>query len=159
MATTQLQNVMVQELTKFGFKANGEYINWSKTLDDSAKTPVVPGRTFNMELYIADSGKKYVNKVLGVVEATKNPASVIPVKAVVPVQKVAKSFVAKAVEKATGEAMTRADWDNKDQRISRQGVIQASVQAIANLGMVDLEHLYTEAEVLANQMLEFVNRK
>lgn len=170
MAMTQLTKVTVDELTKFGLKSNGEYINWSAKLDEKAKVPVVPGRTFSMELYIADSGKKYINKVLQMVESSDVPRVTADVpslkkKVITDSQTVntpetkPKSFVKKAVEKMTGEAMTRADWDNKDTRISRQGVIQAAVQAVANLGMSDMEHLYNEAETLAEQMLEFVNRK
>jgi hypothetical protein len=65
MANTIVANVEVAELTKYGFKdGNGAYVGWGKQLKDSEKTPVVPGRVFEMELYIADSGKQYVNKVL-----------------------------------------------------------------------------------------------
>lgn len=160
MATTQVTTVKVDELSKYGLKSNGEYLNWSKTLKEDAKVPVVPGRTFQMELYVADSGKRYINKVLDMIGTTEtpNPANDVGYKSDETPAK--KSFVKKAVEKATGEAMTRADWDSKDTRISRQGAVQAAVQAVAHSGLAaDLEALYDGAEVLANKMLEFVNRK
>lgn len=156
MATTQLEKITIQELTKFGFKSNGEYINWSKTLKDDAKIPVVPGRTFQMELYIADSGKKYVNKVLQMVETDVQLMQKDTARA--------KKYTPKTEETktvATGDVpMTRKDWDSKDTRISRQGVIQAAIIAVSQSGLlVDLESLFTEAEVLAEKMLAFVNNK
>ena len=53
--------------------------------------------------------------------------------------------------------MSREDWDKKDKRIARAGVIQAAVQAVAPL--VALEAVFTEAEKLANQMLEYTRRE
>jgi hypothetical protein len=163
MATTQLEKVQIVELTKYGFKdGTGAYIGWSKNLDEKAKIPVVPGRTFNMELYIADSGKKYVNKVLNAVETADVPKH--------PDNTTKRTYAKKGTETvATGvvhdlpkpptfaEAQTAALA--KDRRISRQGVIQAAVQAISNLGMCpSTEDLFPLAEELANQMLEFVNK-
>lgn len=163
MATTQLSKVTVEELTKFGFKSNGEYINWSKTLKDDVKILVVAGRTFQMELYIADSGKKYVNKVLQMVESADVPkADTARVKKYTPKETTINKEIFNA-EKSKGEPdvpMTRKDWDSKDTRISRQGVIQAAIIAVSQSGLlVDLESLFTEAEVLAEKMLAFVNNK
>ena len=144
MATTIVEKVSVTELTKYGFKdATGAYINWSKNLKDSEKTPVVPGRTFDMELYVADSGKKYVNKVMA--ESNNGKATVTP--------RVTSKVTLKATP-ATATTMSKEEWQAKDVRISRQGVIQASVQALS--GQVPVEELYTEAAKLATQMLEFV---
>lgn len=149
MATTQLEKVSVKALSKFGFQdSKGEYVNWSKFVKDEDKINVVPGRTFNMELYISDSGKKYVNKVLQMVETADVPAPIKMVKS--------NSKVAPLVTVAD-KPMTREDWDSKDRRISRQGVIQAAVQAVASQST--LEDLFTNAEKLANQMLSFVQEK
>lgn len=152
MATTQLDTIKVDELSKFGFKSNGEYINWSKTIKETDKVGVVPGRTFQMELYIADSGKKYVNKVLNIVESADVPA---PKKAAT---RTAPTVAApKAVAKTEDAPMTRTDWDAKDRRISRQGVIQAAVQAVSGYSTAD--DVFENARELADKMLSFVNEK
>ena len=65
----------------------------------------------------------------------------------------AKRFTPK-FEKKKDEAMTRADWDAKDLRISKQGAVQAAVIALAPV--VSLEMLPEEAIKLATKMLEFV---
>jgi len=114
-----------------------------------------------MELYIADSGKKYINKILQMVETADVPkADTIRAKKYTPKETKTTVTVATGVVKtAEDKPMLRADWDAKDRRISRQGVIQASVQAVANLGMCpSTEDLFPLAEELANKMLEFVGK-
>lgn len=159
MATTEQKVLGVASLTKYGFQiAGGEYVNWSKNVKEKEKGSVVPGGNYNFELYIADSGKKYVNKVLGAV-----PIPDVLSKPMFPKTSVSSSPRATQVaeeKKATpkaSEGMSKDEWAAKDQRISRQGVIQAAVQAIAPL--VSLEQVFTEAEGLANRMLDFVNKK
>ncbi len=154
MATTQLGTEKVKTLTKFGFQnESGEYINYSKNLKDGDKINVVPGRTLQMELYIADSGKKYVNKVINAVESADVPA---PKKVTKTVTNLPGVATLEKVTKALSGEMTRADWDAKDRRISRQGVIQAAVQAVASFSTSD--DLYANAEALALKMLEFVGK-
>lgn len=153
MASVVKEKVQVVELTKYGFKdGTGAYVGWSKQLPEAAKTPVVPGRSFDMELYIADSGKRYVNAIIA--QATEIPLPVAPRGPGRP-PKVGASIQHNFECTPAGAAMTRTDWDNKDTRISRQGVIQAAVKALA--GQVPLEALFTEAELLAEDMLKFVN--
>lgn len=153
MATTEQKVLGVASLTKYGFQiAGGEYVNWSKNVKEKEKGSVVPGGNYNFELYIADSGKKYVNKVLDVLSKPMFPkTSVSPSPRATQVAEEKK-----AIPKAS-EGMSKDEWAAKDQRISRQGVIQAAVQAIAPL--VSLEQVFTEAEGLANRMLDFVNKK
>lgn len=67
--------VHVEGLSKFGFKANGVYYNWSGKLDEDAKGKVVPGGTYDMTIYVSDGGKKYVNAVLGAGKPTAAPAT------------------------------------------------------------------------------------
>ncbi len=71
------------------------------------------------------------------------------------VEKIKKDDTPKYAPKS--DTMSKEEWASKDLRISRQGVIQAAVQAVAPL--VSLELLYPEAEKLALQMLDFVNQK
>ncbi len=146
-----LATVKVDALSKFGFKSGDEYINWSKLLKDEDKVNVVPGRTLQMDLYVAESGKRYVNKVLNEVQSADVPTLV---------KKVAKSVTVlpmpKAVSEALDKPMLRADWDAKDRRISRQGVIQAAVQAVSSY-VTEENHLQV-AELLATKMLEFVGK-
>lgn len=148
MATTQLEKVTVEEMSKFGFKDKHGYISWGARLKDEAKIPVVPGRTFNMEIYTADSGTRYVNKVLQMVESADVPKA----------KSLPKASTKVSEPAGTKDAvMTRADWDAKDTRISRQGVIQAAVQAVASFSTA--ETMFKNAELLAKEMLKFVNQK
>ena len=146
------ETVVIESLGKWGPKIGGTYYSFSKKISDSDKGKLVPGGTFDVDVWTAESGKKYINSVTG--SAVIAPPIVAPVFAKTPV---AKSEVAKLVKAVKDDAMSRADWDNKDRRISRQGVIQAAVQAVSPL--VALEQVYPEAEKLAEAMLEFVNRK
>lgn len=150
MATTQLGTEKVKTLTKFGFQNDsGEYINYSKNLKDGDKVNVVPGRTLQVELYIADSGKKYVNKVINAVETADVPAVVKSVKTPKVVTLTGMSHT------PIDSPMTRNDWDAKDRRISRQGAIQAAIQAVASY--VTKDNHFDVAKELALSMLDFVN--
>jgi len=143
-AMTVKDMVTVKSLTKYGFQTStGEYINWSKQLLESEKGCIVPNSVYEVELYVSESGKRYLNHVL-------NTSSVIKI-----------TEKPKVLNMATeignfDKPMTRADWEAKDKRISRQGVIQAAVQAVAPL--VAVENVFKEAVLLADQMLEYVNK-
>lgn len=155
MATNAIVKVKVEELTKYGFKHEGRYINYSKQLAESDKTKVVPGAEFEAEFYVADSGKEYLNKIISqsvVAQSAVVPLTITPV---VDAER-AKKFTPKFTKKAD-DSMSKEEWAAKDQRISRQGVIQAAVIALAPV--VSLEQLPIEAVKLAKTMLEFVNPK
>lgn len=153
MAITQVVKVKVEELSKFGFKANGRYVGLSKQLPEADKTRLVPGAEFEAEYYVADSGKEYLNKILGMKAVTDVTPPVDTERA----QKFTpKEFKPKFTKKAD-DSMSKEEWAAKDQRISRQGVIQAAVIALAPV--VSLEQLPVEAVKLAISMLEFVNPK
>lgn len=66
-----------------------------------------------------------------------------------------KSFTSRA---KPSDGLSKEEWASKDLRISRQGVIQAAVQAMAPL-VANRAELFPEAEKLAVLMLEFVNKK
>ena len=115
-----------------------------------------------MELYIADSGKEYVNKVLkqiGEPEIINTPIDTVRARKYTP-RKVAEN-----VTVSTGtipvvspdKPMLRADWDAKDRRISRQGLLQSAFQAVSSFS-ADVDSLFENAEKLADKGLEYVNR-
>ncbi len=151
MATSVKEKVTVQELSKYGFKAGGEYYNWSKNIKEEDKGKIVPGASFDMDIYIADSGKKYVNAVNGMLEA----GSVPKVEPKFNAPKTASAVYTGRKAGSDSDTMSKAEWAAKDQRISRQGVIQAAVQALAPV--VAPELLLGKACELADGMLSYVH--
>jgi hypothetical protein len=150
MPSTQIVEVAVEQLTKFGYKDASGYVSYSKKLSDDDKLKVVPGAKFEGEYYVADSGTRYLNKVF----KTLQKADTV---------KIEKPVVAKSVEVKTfpvapakNETMSKAEWADKDVRISRQGVIQAAVRAVSAYS-ADPMDCYEKAVILANHMLKFVN--
>jgi len=149
MSNTVTEKITVSNLSKYGFQVGTEYINYSKNLSDSDKARVVPGAVFDAELFVADSNKRYLNKILSTptVDARDLPK--------VDTER-AKKFTPKFTKKEDN-SMSKEEWASKDLRISRQGAIQAAVIALAPV--VSLEALPDEAVKLATSMLEFVNNK
>lgn len=162
MSQTIKEIIKVDSLGKWGPKVGNEFLSWSKNLKDADKGRVVPGGTYEMELYVAESGKRYINSVstvsTGSVDMSLLKGNSVLAKAQIfkpegvpnsisPITKVQAPKVFVTLPKKS-EEMTRSDWDNKDRRISRQGVIQVAVQVTSN---------FDDAVVLANRMLEFVN--
>ena len=125
---------------KFGPFANGQFYSFSKFFKGNKE--MIVGQSYNVDVFTSDSGKKYINAVVG--EAPKIVAPVFN-----------NTPVAKAVKDS---GMSKDEWQAKDTRISRQGVWQAAVQALAP-AYTELDKLIKEAEVLANAGLEYVNRK
>lgn len=156
MAQTIAAKITVEELSKYGFKANGRYVGLSKNLSEADKARLVPGASFEAEYYVADSGKEYLNKILSVASVSVPQARTTEAKPNVDTAR-AKTFTPSFTKKAdaTSAGLTKEEWANKDQRISRQGVIQAAVIALAP--MVSLERLPVEAMKIAETMLMFVN--
>jgi len=155
MPKTENVNVEVKELTKWGFKDQAGFVSLSKKLSESDKSKLVPGSSFTGEYYIADSGTRYLNKILSKIESpvvkTQDNIDMTD-------KDRAKRFTPKFNKAAAlDNTMSKEDWANKDQRISRQGVVQAAVIALAPV--VSLDTLFDEADKLATQMLEFANRK
>ncbi len=115
MATTVKERIKIAELTKFGFKVGTEYVNFSKQLPEGDKTNVVPGAELDVELYVADSGKRYLNKILsGIAAQSVKPAVAMAapeVKAEVPAK---KAFVPKFQKKDESTTMSKSEWQAKD---------------------------------------------
>lgn len=144
MASTVKETVQVASLGKWGPKVGSEYYSWSKNIKETDKGKVVPGGTYDMELYIADSGKRYINSV------TVN-GNVAPVKLKVNVehptiQETVQRAIKTTIKKS--DEMSKEEWAAKDRRISRQGCIQVAVQ---------VESDFDKAVELAEKMLSFVN--
>ena len=134
------ETIVIEKNGKFGPMVNGTYYSFSKFYKGEKQLAV--GNTYEVDVFISDSGKKYINAVVG--EAPKIVAPVFN-----------NTPVAKAVKDS---GMSKDEWQAKDTRISRQGVWQAAVQALAP-AYTELDKLIKEAEVLANAGLEYVNRK
>lgn len=167
MSNVTVVKVKVDELSKYGYKANGKFVNYSKQLSDSDKARVVPGAEFEAEYFVADSGKEYLNKIVSPIQTRAEQDRVIaaidvnklpnlPNGVVKPDTERAKRFTPKFTKKETPDnTMSKQEWAEKDQRISRQGAVQAS--AIALAPVVSLEQLPEEMVKLATAMLAFVN--
>lgn len=139
MANTQVEKIKVKGFSKFGFQLeNGEYINFSKTIKDADKGRIVPGGEFEVEMYRADSGKGYVNKVLGssTVAAPVVPPLVAPVFKNTPTVKL-------LAKKAEDNSMSKSDWAAKDRSmmvggLSHDAAVLAAAAATANVPIEQL---------------------
>ena len=149
MASSVKETLKVDSLGKWGPKVGNEYLSWSKKITDADKGKVVPGGTYEMDLYIADSGKRYINSVK--VSGTANTTVVIQpeplLQAVKPTHSDFGYPLKPKVAKKLDE-MSKDEWAAKDRRISRQGCIQVAVQVTSN---------FEDAVALAEKMLGFVN--
>ena len=116
MASTVLERIKVSKLTKFGFQIEGssDFINYSKQLKESDKTKVVPGAEFAVEFYVADSGKRYLNKIVGQTAPSSQTESAV-VSAPTEVKKVFTPKFNKPVTGGTSSAsMSKEEWQAKD---------------------------------------------
>lgn len=120
MATTALETLNVKQLSKFGFQLeSGEYIGWSKNIPDTDKGKVVAGGEYQCEVYRADSGKGYVNKVVSSSAPAVKKAAPAPAKA------------------AASETMTKAEWSAKDRSQLIGGLSHDAATVVAALIAVD----------------------
>ena len=112
MAQTNIMDVEVKQLTKYGFQdGKGEYVGYSKKFDEAAKAQIVPGRKFSVEMYIADSGKQYINKVLRQLDGpTLNDLK----QAVVKVKEKELNPTIAVFPSTKTETMSKAEWSAKD---------------------------------------------
>lgn len=140
MSMTIKETVTINSLGKWGPRVGDEYYSWSKNIKETDKGRVVPGGTYEMELYVADSGKKYINTVLNNDSVAKLLKPTVDTVKVTP--QVTKSI------KTVSSEMSKDEWAAKDRRISRQGCIQVAVQ---------VESDFDKAVQLAEKMLAFVN--
>jgi hypothetical protein len=90
-----------------------------------------------VDIFTTEKGNRYINEILEGAVAVDLP-------------KVKKAVAAPVVAKAVDNTMSKDEWAAKDQRISRQGVIQVAVQVTGN---------FEEAVLLADKMLAYVNQR
>jgi hypothetical protein len=133
------ETIVVEMNGKFGPKVGGVFYSFGKFFKGEKQLPL--GVPLTVDIYVSDSGKKYINRLEGNAVVTEAPPIVAPVFNNTPV---AKPLAAKS------ETMSKQEWQDKDTRISRQGVIQIAVQVTGS---------FDEAVVLANKMLTYVNGK
>lgn len=118
MANTVIVKVKIQELSKYGFKANGKYVGLSKNLSEADKTRLVPGAEFEAEYYVADSGKEYLNKILAPVSSAPSAPKAQEAESPKAVDTDrTKRFTPKFQKKENvpdSEKMSKADWSAKD---------------------------------------------
>ena len=104
MSNTTVMKLKVKSLGKFGFftEDSTRGYNYSKNFSEADKAKVVPGVEFEGEVYTAESGAQYLNKIVNTVSlSVEQPKS-------------------KAVEKketrpeAKSDTMTKAEWSAKD---------------------------------------------
>lgn len=165
MSQTLVVKVRVEELTKYGYKADGQFVGLSKLLSDADRARLVPGAEFEAEYYVSDGGKQYLNKIIKMADDLGNaahPSNKDKTRAELMNEKYgvnkivtsvdtarAKRFTPKFTkDKAVDNSMSKDEWAAKDRRISRQGCIQIAVQ---------VESKWETAVALAEKMLEFVN--
>jgi|ERR1051326_349286 hypothetical protein len=121
----------VKSLSKYGFFADGveKGVYFSKKLLEADKTRIVPGVSFDGELFTSDSGGLYLNKVTAFHESKK-------------VEKSAEKTVEKAVEKKSFKAkddtsMSKAEWQAKDRSQLIGGLSHDAAAITAALVAVD----------------------
>jgi hypothetical protein len=110
MASTIKEVVTVASLGKWGPRVGDEYYSWSKNIKEADKGRVVPGGTYEMDLYIADSGKRYINAVTVGPNLTVGVAAVPAI--VAPVFK--DTPIVKPMKAKDSEPMSKAEWSAKD---------------------------------------------
>jgi hypothetical protein len=156
MAQTNVMDVQVKQLTKYGFQNDkDEYIGWSKNIKDADKSQVVPGRKFSVEMYIADSGKQYVNKVLRQLDAVAS----VPAKAVtstltgVTVEQIQKVKAMTSSAKSS-DTMTKAEWSAKDRSQLIGGLSHDAATLAAALLPMSPDNTPEDVLVTYKQLLE-----
>ena len=147
MSNNTVVKVQVEALSKFGYKDSQGFVSYSKNCSEHDKGLVVPGASFEAEIYTAPSGARYLNKIVARaphVDAPKAQESVVDTDR-------AKHFTPKFEKKAEGgisAGLSKDEWAAKDKRISRQGCIQVAVQ---------VQSSFEEAVKLSDKMLAYVN--
>jgi hypothetical protein len=150
MSANVVVKVQVEKLTKFGYADSEGYVSYSKNLSDSDRALVVPGASFEAELYTAPSGARYLNKIVARAAHVSAPKAELvgaqtstdsPLNKVVDTER-AKKFTPKFTKKADdADKMTKADWNAKDRNMmigGRSHDAAVIVAAMVNVRSLDV---------------------
>ena len=158
MSENKIVNVKVLELTKWGYKDAQGYVSLSKKLSENDKAALVPGAEFEGEYYIADSGTRYLNKII-----LRTPKVQAPEAAKIDTPAVADSEAAKRFtpkfnkDKAPDNSMSKAEWAAKDrsQLIGGLSHDAATIAAVlVNVNGLSGDQALTEYKALLEGMLK-----
>lgn len=135
MSQVKVETMKVKSLSKFGFFVEGKEkgVYFSKKLDASSKTNIVPGVEFEGELFVSDTGGEYLNKVVKFLPGVIAKATVVESKkeAVVTPK---KESTYKTKEDTT---MSKSDWALKDRSQLIGGLSHDAAAITAALVAVD----------------------
>lgn len=157
MSKTSVETIQVKALSKFGFQLeSGEYVNTSKTLKESEKGKIIPGGTYDVEMYRSDANKGYVNKLLSSA-LVANTVPVKPVEAKRVVNPVGLGPIAAKPSASSGsETMSKAEWASKDRSMMVGGIFHdvATLVAAAATANVPVAALLADYVVVLKALLE-----
>lgn len=138
------ETIQVKALSKYGVQdKDGNYLNWSKKINEAEKGKVVPGGVYTVDMFRAESGKGYINSVIQS-ELVQTPKFVAPGFKDTPL---AKSSIVKT---NVSETMSKADWNAKDRSMMIGGISHDAAQLVhasfvANVPLEDVLNAYKNA--------------
>lgn len=142
MGASNVATLTVDQVTKYGFKSGNEYVSLSQKSGLKPEN-FVPGRSYELDLYVAPSGKKYVNRIVG----PSNTSSA----AVVAPQRIVEVKSAPIVNDAEA---------NKRRDIQRQGLYQAALGSpVLGQWAMSFEEYLSLVRAAAEAGVSFVNEK
>lgn len=154
-------SITVERIGKFGVMSGGVWYNLSsksglKVSDFSPKT------TYEVLVYTSDSGKKYINQIVGSGASLPNTSAGIPcvegvdyTQKLPPKPKAGDDKLLEVIKKETKEV----DWDKKNAQIRAQGTIQAAVQAQAlSMYAANYDEWLALVEKTAKFELDFISK-
>ncbi len=147
--TTEL--IKVTGVSPYSVYSGQQRYSFNKNVNSTMFTK---GNTYSINMKVGPKGAKYIDSVsndLGVLAGDATPVATSATGTLDANINVRSSFQKK------DDGMSKAEWAAKDKRISRSGVIQAAVVAVAPHSQ-SVEDLQAKAFILANAMLEYVNR-
>ncbi len=146
------ETVVVEAPGPYGFKAQGQdgWINFSKNFDGD-KSKFIKGREFVVDIYTAESGKKYVNKVLGTSESSFSGVAT-PIESVsVKSEPVKKAYVPKA--------KAAVSYEGRDFNAEALGKTECSLLAPLMVNMLKNPSDKDEVKALVEELALWVCRR
>jgi len=153
---TVTELIRVTGVSEYSVYSGQQRYSFNKGVNSSMFTK---GNTYSVNVKVGKNGGKYIDSVsndLGVLAGDVTPAATSSnAGALNPNINKGSNFKSFSAKK--DDNMTKEEWAAKDVRISRSGVIQAAVQAVATHSK-DVNDLEVKAIALAEAMLAFVNQ-